>query len=111
MAFSIEQNDVYHAGTDHKMDFTVTSDGTTAVDITGATPINWEIRVHALSAIQTLGKTAAITDALNGVFRVTLAAADSIATRVYAMQAEMTLSSEKSVVAQGSFHVKPRIIT
>ncbi len=111
MAFSVEQNDVYHVGTDHVMDFTVTSDGTTPVDITAATPINWELRTHALSLTQILAKTGTVTDGPGGVFRITLAPADSIATRVYAMQVEMTLSSEKSIVAEGSFHAKPRTIT
>lgn len=108
MSFSIKQNDAYHVGTDHNMDFTVTTDGTTAVNITGATPINWDIRVHPLSATSTLAKTGAVTTGASGIFRVTILAADGPAIGLYAMQVDMTLSSEETVVAEGSFEVKPK---
>lgn len=109
MAFSVEQNDAYHVGADHDMDFTVKDAAGAAVDITGASPINWEIRSHELSAATVLAKTGSVTDGLNGIFRVSLAAGDSPAVRVYRMQADMTLSSKKTVAAQGSFEVKTKI--
>lgn len=110
MAFSIAQNDAYHVGTDHDMDFTVTSDGTTAVDISGATPIPWALRTHPYNPTSTLTKTGTVTDGPNGILRVSLAAADTPGVGVYYMQAALTLSGKKSVVAQGNFEVKAAIV-
>lgn len=111
MAFDIAQNDAYHVGTDHPMDFTVTSDGTTAVNINGATPIPWALRKHPYNPSDILTKTGIVTgDGSTGIFRVSLAAADSPGVGVYYMQAAITLSSQKSVVAQGSFEVKATIV-
>ena len=105
MAFSVAQNDAYHRGTDHAMDFTVSGSG----DITGATPINWEIRKHVLNPDTVLAKTGTVQDGPNRVIRVVLAASDVPAAWVYAMQVDMTLSGEKSIIAQGSFEVKSKI--
>lgn len=105
MAFSVAQNDAYHAGTDHTMDFTLSGSG----DITGATPINWEIRKHVLNPATVLAKTGTVEDGPNRVIRVQLSSSDAPAAGVYAMQVDMTLSSEESVVAQGSFEVKTKI--
>lgn len=111
MAFSVEQNDAYHAGTDHDMDFTVKDSAGVAVDVTTATNIKWEIRAHDLSAVAVATKTGTVTDGPNGVIRVSLASSDSIAARVYRMQMSFTLSSKTTVVAQGSLEVKPKIIS
>ncbi len=74
MSFSVEQNDAYHVGTDHNMDFTVTTDGTTAVTSGSvATAFTSELtRPGTIEIAGTLYDIASITDDDNLVTETTV---------------------------------------
>ncbi len=96
-------------GEDRTLTFTVTTDGTTAVDITGHT-LSWELYTHPMAASSTLTVAGVITDATNGVCTVTLADTDtdSIEPRVYWHELKTTDSSgAETVVSRGNVTLKP----
>jgi hypothetical protein len=108
------QNLALHSGDSKILEVTVTDGTGAAVDLTGAT-IAWQLaKSPGESALvsKTIGSGIAVTDAVGGIFEITLDAADTAALsgRHY-HEAEVTDTSGKvSTVLTGAVLIKPELI-
>lgn len=86
---------------------------TVPTNLTGADPINWAMRTHALSSADSLAKTGSIVTAAAGTCSVTVADTDtdSLEPRAYFQQLKVTDSSgNETVVATGTLSLLPKIV-
>jgi hypothetical protein len=106
---AVNQHFHLDVGEDRTISFTVTSDGTTAINITAYT-IAWKLYTHPMASSAALTVAGVITDAANGVCTVTVADTDtdSLEPRVYWHQLKVTDgSANESVVSRGNVTLKP----
>lgn len=76
--------------------------------LSGWTTIKLRIRERFNgAAVSTLTKTATITDAVNGVFTFTIAAADTTAPALYEYEIQREDSGNNHVLARGDWQVLP----
>jgi len=122
VALGNQQDFEMHSGNDRDLVVTVKNAAGVVVNITGAT-IKWQIsKLDASLAVPTAGSDVAlvskdtggdiaITDAVNGVFTVTIASADTESLKGdYYHESQVLLASKKSTVVFGKLTIKRNLI-